>query len=551
MTFSTIPDTSSGNNMDLHRDASRDGAVPPLAPPPCPRPSHAASGDKTKARAILAAIHALQAIEQAQRSATPEERTVLARFPGFGPVALGIFPDPVTRRYKDAGWKQLGDQLQVLLTPEDYASARRTTFTAFYTSSVVMQAMHAALARMGVPPDALVLEPGCGIGNFIAHAPARLRFIGVELDRLSGRIARALHPSHDIRIENFRDTRLPEGRIDAVIGNVPFADITLEYAGARLSLHEFFLAKSLTALKAGGVLALVTSHYTLDRQHAGLREQLGSQADFLGAIRLPSTAFQREGTRVVTDILCLRKRAAGEDAHHIDAAWRETALLAIEGVDIPINHYFLHHPEMVLGTWTRHDRLYGSASDYSLTANGDLAVQLQEAVGRLPEGVFTCAHPPALSPAVDQPERSSVPLPPLAPHSAEGSFFIDTDKTILQVQHGEGVPVTHGDKPLRADSAGLLGQRLAALITLRDHARRVLQSQNEGWSAAHRQQARTLLNRAYDRFVASYGPINKTTIATTEDGSTVRRMPNLVKFKDAPDAMLFITLEDYANVTRS
>src|SRR5262245_3000007 len=269
MTFSTIPDVLPSDNVDLHREASRNGAVPQEQAPQLP---HTAHGAKAKARAILAATRILQAIEQAQRPATPEECQILARFPGFGPVALGIFPDPVTGRYKDAGWQQLGDQLQALLTPEDYASARRTTFTAFYTAPVVMQAMHAALARMGVPPDALVLEPGCGIGNFIAHAPARMRFIGVELDRLSGRIARALHPSHDIRIENFRDTRLPEGRIDAVIGNVPFADITLEYAGARLSLHEFFLAKSLDALKPGGVLVLVISHYTLDKQHAGLRE---------------------------------------------------------------------------------------------------------------------------------------------------------------------------------------------------------------------------------------------------------------------------------------
>ena len=130
------------------------------------------------------------------------------------------------------------------------------------------------------------------------------------------------------------------------------------------------------------------------------------------------------------------------------------------------------------------------------------------------------------------------------PHITEGSF-IDNDHTILQVQQGEGVPVTHGDKSLRADSAGLMGKRLAALITLRDHARRVLASQNEGWSEAHRQQARTLLNRAYDRFVASFGPINKTTIATSEDGTTIRRMPNLVKFKDDPDAMLVMSLEHY------
>src|SRR5881296_3800634 len=388
MTFSTIPDTSSGNNMGLHRDASRDGAVPPLAPQPCPRLPRTTSGEKAKARAILAAIRTLQVVEQAQRPATPEERTVLARFPGFGPVALGIFPDPVTGRYKDAGWQQLGDQRQALLTPADYASARRTTFTAFYTAPVVMQAMYEALARLGVPSDATVLEPGCGIGNFLAYAPAGMRFIGVELDRLSGRIARALHPGHDIRIEHFRDTRLPEDRIDAVIGNVPFADLRLDYHGTRLALHDFFLAKSLDALKPGGVLALVTSHYTLDKQHPGLRQSLAQQADFLGAIRLPAEAFAQEGTRVVTDILCLRKRAPGEDASHADPAWLETAPLALEGVAIPVNRYFLQRPAMVLGTWSRHDRLY-AGEGYTLRATGDLAPQLAAAIQRLPQGVYT------------------------------------------------------------------------------------------------------------------------------------------------------------------
>src|SRR5713101_1153323 len=265
MTFSTLPYTSFVNNMDLHQAPSHDGDIPPQGTH-APRP---ATGEKAKARAILAAIRTLQAIEQAQRPATPEERQILLRFPGFGPVALGIFPDPVTGRYKDATWQTLGEELRTLLAPEDYASARRTTFTAFYTSSAVIQAMHAGLRHLGVPLNALVLEPGCGIGNFITLAPTGMRFIGVELDSLSGRIARALHPGHDIRIEHFRDTRLPENRIDAVIGNVPFADLRLDYHGTRLSLHDFFLAKSLDALKPGGVLALVTSHYTLDRQHGG------------------------------------------------------------------------------------------------------------------------------------------------------------------------------------------------------------------------------------------------------------------------------------------
>src|SRR5712691_1525227 len=392
MTFSTIPDVFHSNNVDLHQAPSRDGAMP-QEPAQRPHTPHTASGEKAKARTILAAIRTLQGVEQAQRPATPEECAVLARFPGFGPVALGIFPDPVTNRYKDAGWQQLGDQLRALLTPEDYAGAKRTTFTAFYTSPVVIQAMHAALRHLGVPADATVLEPGCGIGNFLAHAPAGMRFLGVELDRLSGRIARVLYPGHDIRIEHFRDTHLPADRIDAVIGNVPFADIKLEYASARLSLHDFFLAKSLDVLKPGGVLALVTSHYTLDKQHPGVREQIGSQADFLGAIRLPAEAFAQEGTRVVTDILCLRKRAAGEAPTHVDPAWLETAPLTLDGVMIPVNRYVLHHPAMVLGTWSRHDRLYGSEG-YTLTATGDLATQLAAAIVRLPQRVYT-AHPSA------------------------------------------------------------------------------------------------------------------------------------------------------------
>jgi N12 class adenine-specific DNA methylase len=533
MTFSTIADTSARHNVNLPQPGSSNGAVPPG-----PHTPHAGSGEKAKARAILAAIRTLQAIEQAQRPATTEECQVLARFPGFGPVALGIFPNPVTGQYKDATWQQLGEQLQALLTPEDYASARRTTFTAFYTSPMVIQAMHTVLRHLGVPPDATVLEPGCGIGNFLAHAPAGMRFIGVELDHLSGRIARALHPGHDIRIEHFRDTHLPADRIDAVIGNVPFADLRLDYHGTRLALHDFFLAKSLDALKPGGVLALVTSHYTLDKQHPGLRQSLAQQADFLGALRLPAEAFAQEGTRVVTDILCLRKRAASEATTHADPAWLETALLAIDGVELPVNRYFLQQPAMVLGVWSRHDRLYGSEG-YTLTATGDLATQLAAAIQHLPQDVYT-AHPTAPAHPVPAPTT----LPPLAPHLTEGSFFVTETQALMQIQQGTAVPVTHGTTPLQAEGT-LLGRRLAALIALRDRARRVLQSQNEGWPETQRHEARWALNRVYDRFVTAYGPINKTTLSTTSDGTTVRRMPNLVTFRDDPDAMLVMALEHY------
>ena len=281
------------------------------APAPPALPPEIASGEKAKARDILTAIRTLKQIEKERRSPDSAERQALMRFAGFGPVALSLFPNPVTRQYKDASWQALGDELHGLLTPAEYASAKRTTFNAFYTSPLVIQAMHAALARLGVPANATVLEPGCGIGNFIGHAPAGMRFIGVELDDISGRIAKVLYPQADIRSENFRDTRLPRSHIDAVVGNVPFADLKLEYDGQRLALHDYFFAKSVDALNPGGVLALVTSHFTLDKQNAALREYLAERADFLGAIRLPSDAFQREGTKVVTDIVFLRRRATG------------------------------------------------------------------------------------------------------------------------------------------------------------------------------------------------------------------------------------------------
>jgi N12 class adenine-specific DNA methylase len=499
-----------------------------------------ASGEKAKARDILTAIRTLKSVENELRPASPDERQALARFAGFGAVALSIFPNPVSGHYKDAAWQSLGDELKSLLPPEEYASAKRTTFNAFYTSPLVIAAMHDALGRLGVPQNATVLEPGCGTGNFMRLAPEGMRFIGVELDGISGRIARALHPGADIRIENFGDTRLPEGRIDAVIGNVPFADVKLEYGGKRLSLHDFFFAKSVDALKPGGVLALVTSHFTLDKQNAGLRETLAGKADFLGAIRLPSDAFKREGTKVVTDIVFLRKRANTQPLKHADPAWLETQPLSIDGADLPINKYFLNHPEMVLGAWSRKDRLYDAG--YSIVGNGELAAQLREAIRHLPEA----APSPAATPEKEAPV--SFTPPPPERHVTEGSFFIGGDRIIHQVIDGRAEQVTYGGTLLKSDGT-MTGKRLAALVGLRDHARRVLQSQNEGWPEANRSDARRQLNRAYDLFVAAYGPINKTTFSETSDGTVIRRMPNLVKFREDPDAMLVMSLEDYDEIT--
>ena len=496
-----------------------------------------ASGEKGKARDILAAIRVLRSIERDERSATPEEKRQLSRFAGFGVVALSIFPNPIGVRYKDESWQRLGEELKSLLSPQEYDSAKRTTFNAFYTSPIVMAAMHEALDRLGVPANATILEPGCGIGNFMSRGREGQRFIGVELDSISGRIARALHPDQDIRIENFRDTRLPENGIDAVIGNVPFADVKLDYRGQKFSLHDYFFAKSVDALKPSGVLALVTSHFTLDKQNASLRELLAEKADFVGAIRLPSDAFKQHGTAVVTDIVFLRMRAAGALAKHVDPEWLAVAPLTIEGMDIAINRYFLNHPEMVLGAWTRKDTLYGGEG-YRVIGNGDLAKQLEAAVHRLPE------FAPAQASLAREEPPAPLALPALERHIGEGSFFLSANCTICQLLGGEAIPVVYGGTTLRADGT-LTGRRLAALIGLRDFARRVLQSQNEGWPESYRDEARRELNRAYTRFHDSFGAINKTTFGETADGGVIRRMPNLAKFREDPDAMLVMSLEDY------
>jgi N12 class adenine-specific DNA methylase len=517
----------------------------PIQPPPL---VPIAAGEKAKARDLLAAIRTLKTIETQNRPATAEEKQVLARFAGFGPVALSIFPkpkgskeDPESRwgGYKDASWQVLGKELKALLTPEEYDSAKRTTFNQFFTSPTVMTAMHEGLIRLGVPRDGLILEPGCGAGNFMAFGPDGYQFIGVEMDSITGRIAKARFPQHQIRIEDFQNSVLP--KFDAAIGNVPFANIKLDHNGKRFSLHDYFFAKSVDHLAPGGVLALVTSHFTLDKANASIREYLAERADFLGAIRLPSDAFKNEGTSVVTDIVFLRKRAPGQEPHHADPDWLHVAPLTIEGADVAINQYFLTNPDRVLGTFSRQDTHYGTEG-YSITANGNLADQLRAAVHKLPQ----------FSPgSATQPEQRHGPAftpPPDLPHLGEGSFFLRDDRTICQIEQGQALPVVYGGDTLTS-YGNLTGRRMAGLLGLRDKARRVLQSQNEGWPEEARLDARRELHGAYDRFTFAYGPINKTTFSETADGKAIRRMPNIVKFREDPDAMLVMSLEDYDEVT--
>jgi N12 class adenine-specific DNA methylase/SAM-dependent methyltransferase len=545
--FDVVPEATDDEVVELFPQASKaSGTTASLFENAVEEPAAAvapafSSGEKGKARDVLAAIRTLHRIEGERRPATVKEQAILARFPGFGPLARHLFPDPVTGTYADAGWQTLGDELKALLTLDEYASAKRTTFNAFYTSPVVIQAIHDALPKLGVPVNGHVLEPGCGTGNFLAMAPASLHFTGVELDSISGRIAKARHPQHDIRIEDFRDTKLPQN-LDAVVGNVPFADVRYDYHGQKLALHDYFLAKSLDALAPGSIAAVVSSHYTLDKQNAAAREVLAERADFLGAIRLPSDAFKTEGTAVVTDILFLRKRAKGEPVQHSDSAWLTTRPLDIDSVSLPINGYFLNHPEMILGSWSRQDTLYGNG--YSVKSNGDLATQLRIATSRLP----TFTHRTRTASIPSNASTSFEPQPDTIAPATEGSFAVGEDRRIRQSVDGQWLPVVYGGQELTAFGS-LVGRRMASLLGLRDKARRVLQSQNEGWPEVARDEARGQLNHDYDRFVHQFGSINKTTFSETKDGTVIRRMPNLVKFREDPDAMLVMALEEYDETT--
>ncbi|MEM7125692.1 MAG: hypothetical protein AAF702_05165 [Chloroflexota bacterium] len=507
-----------------------------------------ASGLKAKAEDLLAAIRLLKTLEAEERDATAAEKRVLARFTGFGAVANHIFPEPGTDTFKE-GWQEIGQELATLLTLDEYASAKRSTFNAFYTSPVVMQSIYAALAHMGVGGEGIrVLEPGCGVGNFMGMAPDGMDFVGIEMESLSGRIAQKLYPDHDIRIQNFKETKLPQGSIDVVVGNVPFADLKMDFNGKPLALHDYFFAKSLTTMRDEGVMALVTSRYTMDKLDSSFREYLGEQADFLGAIRLPSTAFKHEGTSVVTDIIFLRKRAQGVEPQHA-GNWLETQTLMPDEDGTRHNRYFADHPEMVAGSITAGRGMYQNHEILVEPQDGPLDETLAHIVQALPPGCYRPRDEPlpqlaqAVSPTTQSAYQRSY---------SPGAFLIGSDGHILQVvdEAGTTQPVLHGQTPLHS-LTGTIGKRLTALIEIRDAAREVLWSQNEQRPDKEREAARRRLNQKYDRFVGQWGPINQTTISTRSDGTTVRRMPNVSKFRDDPDAYLVMALEKYDEKSNS
>ena len=478
--------------------------------------------------------------------ATAEERQTLARFGGFGPVALSIFPDPVTGRYKDAGWQALGEELKSLLTPEEYDSAKRTTFNAFYTSPIVIAAMHGRLPASACPTTPPSWSPAAAPATSWRQAPA-----GHALHRRRARLASPAAspapciPTHDIRIENFRDTKLPEGRIDAVIGNVPFADVKLDYRGQKLSAARLLLRQVARRPEARRRPGPGHQHFTLDKQNAAdprvPRRPRPISSGRSACRPTPSSAKARRSSPTSCSCASVRPGEPAQPRRPRLAGRRAAGHRRRRRPDQPLLPATI--PRWCWAPGAARTALRRRAATAS-SATATWPRSSTSAIRRLPEfapiaGVDRAEAEPAPAFAPPPPER----------HITEGSFFVGDDRIICQVEGGQGRARhlwRHAAQGRRHDD------RQAARRPGRPPRPRPPRP-----AIAERRLARGQPRRGppgaepglRPASSPAYGPINKTTFGETADGTVIRRMPNLVKFREDPDAMLVMSLEDYDEVT--
>ena len=339
-------------------------------------------GAKTRFRNNVAAIRLANKLSAENRNPTTEERKVLTRFVGWGGLSQAF-----DERKED--WHKEYAELKSLLSAEDYEIAKGSTLNAHYTSKEVIDGIYRALSRFGVKGNNHILEPAMGTGNFFGFMPQEIsegtKLYGVELDSITGKIASKLYPQANVQIKGFEDTTFLNDHFDIVVGNVPFGGYSVydsEYAKHNFYIHDYFLAKSIDKLKKGGVMAVITSKGTLDKLNPTVRKYLADRAKLLGAIRLPNSAFKKTaGTEVVSDILFFRKRKEKIHADTENTEWLSTDKTK-DGFEI--NSYFLKHPEMVLGTFSKEKGLYG-ADDVTVNSDGrDLTEALNAAIEKLP-----------------------------------------------------------------------------------------------------------------------------------------------------------------------
>ena len=544
-------------NFKAEEDEALDAPVP--TQPSLPAQDYRLVGDRRLAESWkgrvednLAAIRLMADIEAEGRHASPEEQERLAKFTAFGAVDLA---DKLFRRAGEGfvpAWEDLGLELERLVSREDLASLSRATQYAHYTPEFMIRAIWRALRQMGFD-SGRVLEPGCGTGLFFALCPealvGKLALTGVEMDATTARIAKLLYPNALIRHEDFTKARLPE-LYDLAIGNPPFSDRTVradDPAGElRLSLHDYFITRSVERLRPGGLAAFVTSRWTMDRVDGKARAHIAAMADLIGAVRLPEGAMHdRAGTEVVVDILFLQKRDAGTAP--AGAAWASLAeAVPAEDGDtaLSINRYFVEHPEMALGTHARTSSAYGPVYTLKpvLSTPGALSDLLAQALDRLPRDLFKVA--------ADEPKpafHATVRVGTAAEGAAikEGSYLVH-EGVLVQIIGGEPQAVAVRDGKGTEGIAAKHARIIRSLIAVRDAVREVLRTQanDKPWGSAQ-----IRLRSAYALFVRNFGPINLTTISETvtaegEARETFRR-PNLQPFLDDPDVWLVASIEDY------
>lgn len=453
-------------------------------------------GKKERFRRNIMAIQLLKKCQEENRFATPEEQIILSKYVGWGGLSEAFDEN-------NSAWATEYLELSSVLTPEEYASARESTLTAFYTPPEVITAIYKAMEQMGFKEGNL-LEPSCGIGNFIGMLPDAMqdsKIYGVELDTISAGIAQQLYQKTTIAAQGFEETNLPDSFFDGVVGNVPFGDFKVldkRYDKHKFLIHDYFFAKSLDKLRPGGVMALVTSKGTMDKETLAVRKYIAQRAELLGAIRLPNNTFKgNAGTEVVSDILILQKRDRLID---IEPDWVH---LDADENGIKMNSYFVQHPEMILGEMKMVSGRFGMEATCVPYENADLAAQLDEAVANIHGEITEYEVEEEL-----EEEDNSIPADP----TVRNFSYTVVDDKIYYRENSRMTPV---------EVSATAENRIKGMIAIRNSVRTLIELQTEDYPDSEIKAEQERLNRLYDTFSGKYGLINSraNTSAFSQDSS--------------------------------
>ena len=453
-------------------------------------------GKKERFRRNIMAIQLLKKCQEENRFATPEEQIVLSKYVGWGGLSEAFDEN-------NSAWATEYLELSSVLTSEEYASARESTLTAFYTPPEVITAIYKAMEQMGFKEGNL-LEPSCGIGNFIGMLPDSMqdsKIYGVELDTISAGIAQQLYQKTTIAAQGFEETNLPDSFFDGVVGNVPFGDFKVSdkrYDKHKFLIHDYFFAKSLDKLRPGGVMALVTSKGTMDKENSAVRKYIAQRAELLGAIRLPNNTFKgNAGTEVVSDILILQKRDRLID---IEPDWVH---LDTDENGIKMNSYFVQHPEMILGEMKMVSGRFGMEATCVPYENADLAAQLDEAVANIHGEITEYEAEEEL-----EEEDNSIPADP----TVRNFSYTVVDDKIYYRENSRMTPV---------EVSATAENRIKGMIAIRNSVRTLIELQTEDYPDSEIKAEQERLNRLYDTFSGKYGLINSraNTSAFSQDSS--------------------------------